>query len=264
MAPRKYHLAAGIIIYAAFSTIFYYWLLSTSYYVPASLFGITDIPVIILNRTLSSADIIYLAIALLLVLTGAEIADYDKAIMWMQHRDWLTHSFILPTIFAAIVMIFTSIQIGNPYQAIFYNPRVNSVLLIGMASFVLGAASHLFLDYFPPIKVEELTSKRGSLEAGYQMADFYIAEMTAKELFRRLQGTALVHFWWAIAMPKEQKNKKSKVQKYEMKKTLDSKRSQQYYLANGLLLMLVAGLLLLQYFLIEFSSATQQLILLLI
>ena len=266
MAPRKYHLGVGIIVFIVFSVLFYYWLLGSNFYIPAKIFGITSVPwfPIPINRTLTSADIIYLALALILVLTGAEIADYDKAIMWMQHRDFITHSFVIPTIFAAIVMIYTVVQTGNPLQALLYNPGVNNVLLIAMVPFLLGAASHLFLDYFPPINLKYLNRQERALEAGYQAADFYISGMTGKEIFRRLQGMALIHFWWEIKVPKEQKKKKSKVQRYEMRKTLPSRKSQIYYTVNGLILMAVSGLLMLQYFLLESAIALQQLILLLL
>ncbi len=264
MAPRKYHLAVGVIVFIVFSALFYYWLLNVPVYLPGKLFGLTDVYAIAVPRTFSSADIIYLAVALLLVLTGAEIADYDKAIMWMQHRDWLTHSLVIPTVFAAIVMIYTLVRVGNPLQALLYNPGVNNVLLIAMVPFVLGAASHLFLDYFPPIDLKNLNRQERALEAGYQAADLYISGMTGKELFRRLQGSALVHFWWEVKVPKEEKKKKTKVQRYEMRKTLPSRKSQAYYIANGLVLMLVAGLLMLQYFLLESAYAAQQLILILL
>ncbi len=264
MAPRKYHLGVGVIVYIAFSVLFYYWFLGNPIYLPAKIFGIAGNYVIPINRTLSSADILYLAVSFLLVLTGAEVADYDKAIMWMQHRDWFTHSSILPTIFAAIVMIFTMFNVGDPLQSLFYNPGVSGILSLIMVPFVLGAASHLLLDWFPPIDVKELTSVKGSLEAGHQAADFFISGMTGKELIRRLQGMALVHFWWEVAVPKEQKKSRSKVQKYEMRKTLDSEKSRLYYTVNALILLLVAALLMLQYILIEFSTASQQLMMLLL
>lgn len=266
MAARKYHLSVGIIVYIAFSIAYYYWLLSIPIYIPASLLGVTGLPTwfpIPLPRTLSSADPIYLVVALLLVLVGSEIADYDKAVAWMQHRDWLTHSCIIPGILSAIVMVFTVIKVGNPIQTLLFNPAVNTVLLLGMSVFALGAASHLFLDYFPPIKEAELHNKKGSLTAGHELADFYVSGMTGQELFRRLQGTALVHFWWTVSMPKEEKKKKTKQEKYAMRRTLDSKQSQAYYLTNGIILLLIAGLLFLQYFLIQAITMVQQYLILL-
>nr|MDO8081747.1 hypothetical protein [Candidatus Freyarchaeota archaeon] len=242
MAPRKVHLAVGLIVYFAFTIIFYYWYLGLSNYLPLKMFG--TVLLIPLKRTLTSADMIYLAVALLLVLTGAEIADYDKAIMWLQHRDWLTHSCILPGIFSAIVIVFTFVQIGNPLQTLIFNPAVNTALLLGLAVFSLGAASHLFLDYFPPIKPEELHSKKGSLVAGHEAADYYISGMTGQELFRRLEGTALVHFWWQVEVEKEEKKPRSRGKGYELRRTLQPRQSQAYYMLNGTVLLIIAGLLL--------------------
>ncbi|MHA1208920.1 MAG: hypothetical protein ACTSSA_06170 [Candidatus Freyarchaeota archaeon] len=264
MAPRKYHLGVGILVFVAFSSLFYYWYLGIPVYIPAKLFGITGPPIIPISRTLNSADIIYLAITLLLVLTGAEIADYDKAIMWMQHRDFLTHSCVIPTIFAVIVMVFTVVQIGDPIQSLLFDTGVNNVLLIAMVSFILGAASHLLLDYFPPVNLKELHKEEKALEAGHEAADLFISGMTGKELFRRLQGSALVHFWWEIKVPKEGGRSRGKAKRYEMRKTLPSRQSQIYYLANAGILILVALLLMVQYFILEFGTAAQQLLLLLL
>jgi hypothetical protein len=261
MAPRKAHLAAGIIVYVAFTIIFYYWFLGTPTYLPAKLFGLSGVPdwfPIRMPRMLTSADIIYLAVALLLVLTGAEIADYDKAVMWMQHRDWFTHSLMIPTVFSSIVMIFTMVQIGNPLQTLLFNPTINTALILGMAVFAMGAASHLFLDYFPPIKPEELHNKKGSIVAGHEAADYFVSGMTAQELFRRLEGTALVHFWWEIKVEKEVKKTRSKGKSYEMRRTLDSRHSQTYYMLNGIALLIVAGVLLLQFLLLQASLTWQQ------
>lgn len=260
MASRKVHLSAGIIIYIIFSILFYYWFLGTPTYLPAGMFGLASplswwpIPI---PRTLTSADIIYLAVALLLVLTGAEIADYDKAIEWMQHRDWLTHSCIIPAAFSVVVIVFTVVKIGNPVQTLIFNPAVNTTLLLGMTVFSLGAASHLFLDYFPPIKSEELHSKKGSITAGHEAADYFISGMTAQELFRRLEGTALVHFWWNIEVEKENKKPRSK-KDYELRKTLPARQSQTYYMVNGIVLLIIAIISLAMFLVLEFTTTWQQ------
>lgn len=258
MAERKVHLTVGVLIYIVFSAIFYYWFLGIPVYLPAGIFGLADFPWLPIPtpRTLTSADILYLAVALLLVLTGAEIADYDKAIMWMQHRDWLTHSCIIPGAFAIIVMVFTVVKIGNPIQTQIFNTSINTVLLLGITVFSLGAASHLLLDYFPPIKPEELHSKKESITAGHEAADYFISGMTAQELFRRLEGTALVHFWWNVEVEKEKKGKRGKG--YEFRKTLPSKQSQTYYLINGIILLIIALIALVMFLSLEFATSLQQ------
>jgi hypothetical protein len=261
LASRKVHLSAGLIIYIIFTVIFYYWFLGTPTYLPAGLFGLTSpfswLPVPI-PRTLTSADIIYLAVALLLVLTGAELADYDKAIEWLQHRDWLTHSCIIPAVFSAIVMVFTVVKIGNPIQTLMFNPAVNTALLLGMTVFSLGAASHLLLDYFPPIKSEELHSKKGSITAGHEVADYFISGMTAQELFRRLEGTALVHFWWNVQVEKENKKPRSRAKSYALRKTLPPRQSQIYYMVNGIILLIIAIISLAMFLSLQSSTTWQQ------
>ncbi|MEM3587167.1 MAG: hypothetical protein QXO71_07610 [Candidatus Jordarchaeaceae archaeon] len=265
MAARKFHLATGVIIYVLFSALFYHWFLGVPIYLPAGLFGFANIPwfPISIPRSLTSADIIYLVVALLLVLTGAEIADYDKAIAWMQHRDWFTHSCIIPGVLAIIVMVFTVVRVGNPLQILILNPTVDITLLLGITVFALGAASHLFLDYFPPIKSEELHSKKGSITAGHEAADYFISGMTAQELFRRLEGTALVHFWWNIQIEKEGK-KTRRAKGYEFRKTLPAKQSQTYYLINGVILLIIAITSLLMFLILQFSTTWQQFVTLLL
>jgi hypothetical protein len=271
MAPRKVHLAAGIIIWVAFSIIFYYWFLGTPNYLPAKLLGLTSIPYwfpIRVGRSITSGDIMYVAVSLILVLTGAEMADYDKMITRLEHRDWLTHSVIIPGILSAIVLIFNVVPIGatigSYIQSIIFGPQVDTTLVLAMSVFALGAASHLLLDYFPPIKPEELHSKKGSIEAGNEGADYFISGMTARELFRRLEGTALVHFWWNIRVKREDtsKPKGAKVRResnakdeYVVRRTLQPRQSQTYYVINGAALVVI-GLLLIWQFLIAEASTT--------
>jgi hypothetical protein len=153
-------------------------------------------------------------------------------------------------------MVFTVVKIGNPIQTQIFNTPVNTILLLGITIFSLGAASHLLLDYFPPIKPEELHSKKGSITAGHEAADYFISGMTAQELFRRLEGTALVHFWWNVKVEKEKKAKGGKG--YEFRKTLPSKQSQIYYLINGIILLVIALISLVMFLSLEFNTSLQQ------
>lgn len=226
--------------------------------------GLTSLPAltpIAVGRSITSGDIIYIVVSLIMVLTGSEMADYDKMITLLQHRDWLTHSVIIPGIFSAIVLIFNIVQVGASLESMIFWPATDTTLTLAMSVFALGAASHLLLDYFPPIKIEELHSKKGSIVAGHEGSDYFISGMTAQELFRRLEGTALVHFWWNIKVAKEDtanpsKGKRERKDKkdYELRRTLEPRQSQAYYLANGAALIVIALLLIWQFLLIEAST----------
>lgn len=236
MAARKYHLAVGVLVFVAFAVTFYMWYLGT--------WTLTEIGKNIFStpRSFSSRDVVWLTIAFFLSLTGSEIADFDHAITWMNHRDWLTHSAIIPSIPAVIVLAatFSSTFMQEAHLAL--------SLLLAVVPMVLTAASHLLIDLFPSVPIEELSKKGKYVELAVRMADSAIRGMILTEFGKRMSGSYLIHFWWNI-----------KTEKGKERRTLSEKKTKTWLMVNGLVLVGVALALLARYLMLELSFSVTQL-----
>ncbi|MBS7248653.1 MAG: hypothetical protein QXW47_08940 [Candidatus Jordarchaeales archaeon] len=237
MAARKYHLAVGVLVFVAFAIAFYKWYLGT--------WTITEVNGNIFStpRSFSSRDVVWLTISFFLSLTGSEIADFDHAITWMNHRDWLTHSAIIPSIPAVVVLAAT-------FSSTFMQEaRLALSLLLAMVPLVLAAASHLLIDLFPSVPIEELSKKGKYVELAVRMADSAIRGMILTEFGKRMSGSYLIHFWWNI---KKEKGKE--------RRTLSEKKTKTWLVINGVVLIGVALALLARYLMLELSFPITQLV----
>lgn len=236
MAARKYHLAMGVLVFVAFAAAFYKWYLGT--WTLAEMGG----SVFSTPRSFSSRDVVWLTIAFFLSLTGSEIADFDHAITWMNHRDWLTHSAIIPSIPAVVVLAST---FSNTFMQ---EAHLALSLLLAVVPLVLAAAVHLLIDVFPSVPVEELAKKGKYVELAVRMADSAVRGMVLSEFGKRLSGSYLIHFWWTV---KRERGKE--------RRTLNERKTKTWLVLNGLVLVGVAVVLLARYFTLELSSPIAQL-----
>ncbi|MEM1658885.1 MAG: hypothetical protein QXX87_05855 [Candidatus Jordarchaeales archaeon] len=228
MAARKYHLAVGILIFATFTALYYKWYLG--------IWSLTQVgeTAFFHLRSITLRDIVWITVAFFLSLTGAEIADFDYAVTWMDHRDWLTHSAIIPSIPAIVVLLSTF------NDTFMQEPRLGLSLLLAVIPLVLAAASHLIIDIFPSIPIEELAKKGKYVELAIRMADSVTRGMTLTEFNKRMSGGYLIHFWWSI-----------KTEKGKKKRTLNEKETKTWLITNGLILTVVALTLLARYIILE-------------
>ncbi len=231
MAARKYHLAMGLIVFVSFAVSFYKWYLGTW---DITLIGENIIPV---HHSFNSKDVVWLTIAFFLSLVGSEIADFDHAITWMNHRDWLTHSAIIPSIPATIVLAAT---FSNTFMQ---EPRLALSLLLAVVPLLLAASVHLLIDVFPSVPIEELSKKGKYVELAVRMADSAIRGMILTEFDKRMSGSYLIHFWWKI-----------KTKKGKEKQTLNARSTKTWLIVNGLILLGVTAVLLARYFMLEMST----------
>lgn len=228
MAARKYHLAVGMLVFAAFTALYYKWYLGT--------WSLVQVGETLLLRLhyITLRDIVWITIAFFLSLTGAEIADFDYAVTWMDHRDWLTHSAIIPSIPAIIVLLST-------FNGTFMQePRLSLSLLLAVIPLVLAAASHLIIDIFPSVPIEDLAKKGKYVELAVRIADSVTRGMALTEFNRRMAGSYLIHFWWSV-----------KTEKGKKRRTLNEKETKTWLITNGLILAGVALILLARYIVLE-------------
>nr|HDO81183.1 hypothetical protein [Candidatus Bathyarchaeota archaeon] len=235
MAARKYHLLFGVIVFVIFTAAYYKWYLGTW---TLTVFAGMIIPTV---NTFSSKDIVWLTIAFFLCLTGAEIADFDHAITWMHHRDFLTHSAIIPAI-PAIVVLAASFT-----PTFLQEVRLASALLLAVIPFIFAAASHLLIDVFPSVPIEELSKEGKYVELAVRMADSAIRGMILSEFSKRLSGSYLIHFWWSIKTDKRERH------------TLPEGKTKTWLVINGLILIGIALALLARYLMLESTAILTQL-----
>jgi len=171
MAVAKYHILAGFVTFVFFAA---------AYFVYFNFFNWEPDLLILLG------DYKWLTLGLLLALMGSTIADYDLLYKYLNpwhHRSAVTHSALIPTI------VFLTQIFPTPL-------RDYSMLLV---SFMLGFASHLFLDLFPSADIEKLISRGKFDEAIKTVGTSFITGITPEELLskvdlKKLGGTYNIHF----------------------------------------------------------------------
>lgn len=107
-------------------------------------------------------DYKWITLGLLLALFGSTLSDYDLLYKYLSpwhHRSAITHSASIPTI--ALLIYLCPICLGPTYLD---HQRVDNYALL-VVCFMLGFASHLFLDCFPSVDVEKLVKKMKYAEA---------------------------------------------------------------------------------------------------
>lgn len=99
---------------------------------------------------------LYWLIGLLLAMLGSEAPDFDALYGFMSHRDIVSHSAIYPGIIFGL--------------CVWWRLTVNDPIIGCFIPFLIGYASHLFLDYFPNIQFRKL--RDGGLRIGEKKGTF--------------------------------------------------------------------------------------------
>ena len=169
-------------------------------------------------------DTLWVIVGFLLTLYGAEFPDFDQLFKKiLNHRDWLSHSAILP-LFLSLFALITS----NATK----EGSINGVYMPILAFFSLGVASHLILDWFPTYKNTTEDGKLEFSDVEYAIK-FGIQGLTGEELVQKLVGTYLIHLPF--------KSIKSG------RKTLTAKQTRIYLISNALILILLSIFLFLSF-----------------
>ena len=211
MAAAKYHVLAGFITFAIFAAAYsiYFNFFSASERAPSLLALLSDYKWVIVGLFLS--------------LFGSTLSDYDLLYKYLSpwhHRSVITHSALIPTI-ALLVYLYPT-------------PLKDYAILV--VCFMLGFASHLFLDYFPSVDIEKLIKEMKCEEAAETIVSSFLIGLTpveslSKENLKKLSGTFNIHFPQKILIGKK------------MRKTLTPKLTRIWLIFNTII-VLVYGILL--------------------
>lgn len=180
MAAAKYHVIAGFVTFAFFAV---------AYFIHFNFFKWNG------NMLLLLTDTKWLILGLFLALLGATLSDFDLLYKYLNpwhHRSFITHSAIIPT----IVIL-----------AYLYPTPINNYAIL-LVSFMLGFASHLFLDLFPSIDIEKLLKQEKYKEAIEIVTKSLIIGLTTEELLektdlKKLSGTYNIQFPQKILIGKK-------------------------------------------------------------
>jgi hypothetical protein len=213
VANRTWHVATSILVYLFFVAAF----------------------IVLLGRTRNLIlDLPWMLAGFFVVITGAEISDYDQLPdwKWLSHRSILTHSALIP--FVIFVVEFLLLP---PAAFITLAP----LLTLAFAGF----ASHLFLDLFPVwagIGRKAKDDKTNALmkSSGAAIGRWFAAGITGNDaLYKKMEGTYQVHLPLKVKVEEVGKGKRKKPEEKEMK-ALSKTASRIWYVVNGLLVVLFA------------------------
>lgn len=208
VAAAKYHVLAGFVTFAIFTA---------AYFIHFNFFRVKPSLLALLS------DYKWITLGLFLSLFGSTLSDYDLLYKYLSpwhHRSAITHSALIPTIALLIYLYPTPIH--------------NYAILV--VCFMLGFASHLFLDYFPSVDIEKLIKKMKYAEAAKTITSSLRIGLTpveylSKEDFKKLSGTYNINFPQKILIGKK------------MKKTLTPKLTRIWLISHGII-VLAYGMLL--------------------
>jgi len=208
VAAAKYHVLAGFVIFAIFAV---------AYFIHFSFFRLEPSLLALLS------DYKWITLGLFLALFGSTLSDYDLLYKYLSpwhHRSVITHSALIPTIALLIYL----------YPTPFHSYAILAVC------FMLGFASHLFLDYFPSVDIEKLIKETKYAEAIEAIISslrigLTLDECLSKEDSKKLSGTYNIHFPQKILIGKK------------MRKTLTPKLTRIWLISHGII-VLAYGMLL--------------------
>ena len=208
MAAAKYHVLAGFVTFTIFGT---------AYFVHFTFFRVEP------NLLALLSDYKWITLGLFLSLFGSTLSDYDLLYKYLSpwhHRSAITHSALIPTI-ALLIYLYPT-------------PLHNYAILV--VCFMLGFASHLFLDYFPSVDIEKQIEKQEHEKAKKKVESsvrigLKRVEDLSKEDLKRLSGTFNIHFPQKIPIGKK------------MRKTLTPKLTRIWLISNSII-VLAYGMLL--------------------
>jgi membrane-bound metal-dependent hydrolase YbcI (DUF457 family) len=202
VAAAKYHVLAGFVTFTIFAV---------AYFIHFNFFSVKPSLLALLS------DYKWITLGLFLSLFGSTLPDYDLLYKYLSpwhHRSAITHSALIPTI--ALLVYF------------YPTPLHNYAILV--VCFMLGFASHLFLDYFPSVDIEKLIWKTKYAEAADAIISSLLIGLTpverlSKEDLKKLSGTFNIHFPQKIPIGKK------------MRKTLTPKLTRIWLISNGMIVL---------------------------
>jgi hypothetical protein len=208
VAAAKYHVLAGFVIFAIFAAAFFVYF--TLFRDEPSLLALLS-------------DYKWTTLGLFLSLFGSTLSDYDLLYKYLNpwhHRSALSHSALIPTI-ALLIYLYPT-------------PLHDYAILV--VCFMLGFASHLFLDYFPSVDIEKLIKEMKYAEATEAITSSLVIGLTpveylSKEDFKRLSGTYNIYFPKKILIGKKKR------------KTLTPKLTRIWLIFNGVIVFAYSMLL---------------------
>lgn len=198
MAAAKYHVLAGFVTFAIFAA---------AYFVHFSFFREEPSLLALLS------DYKWVTLGLFLSLFGSTLSDYDLLYKYLSpwhHRSAITHSALIPTTALLIYLI----------------PTLVHSYVILVVCFMLGFASHLFLDYFPSVDIEKLIKETKYAEASGAITSSLLIGLTpvedlSNEDRKKLSGTFNIQFPQKILIGKK------------MRKTFTPKLTRIWLIING-------------------------------
>ena len=223
VAAAKYHVLAGFVTFAIFALAYFFYF---------SWGGLPSEPSSPENARRLLLDYLrdykWITLGLFLALFGSTLSDYDLLYKYLSpwhHRSVITHSALIPTIALLIYLCPTYLD----------HVHVDSYAIL-IVCFMLGFASHLFLDYFPSVDIEKQVKKMKYTEATEAIASSLRIGLTSvenlsKEDLKKLRGTYNIHFPQKILIGRK------------MRKTLTPKLSRIWFILHGII-VLAYGILL--------------------
>jgi membrane-bound metal-dependent hydrolase YbcI (DUF457 family) len=191
MANRKWHVTVALILYFIVATL---------------------LPKLEAFDFEAKADLGWLLIAFMTTVFGAEFPDLDQVYKkFFSHRDMLTHSALVPA-FLTVLTFYSNDEVLKPL----------------IAFFLLGVASHLFLDVLPTYKHKKnghLDIRNVAYTIGWTIKGVKVASLTED-----INGTYLAHYPLQI-----------RIKGY---RALNSISTKIFFVTNGLICLILATWLL--------------------
>lgn len=211
MALRKWHLLWGFLSFVFFTVGYWY---------------LTENKDILTANYWYEVNPIWIVGAFWMAIVGAEWPDWDQmtllgGIRLFHHRDWFTHSCLLPIIFT---IPFVMTRLDDPSDS-------NLVFGFLFAAFFFGVASHLFLDLWPTMNVDHMLSKKGVVGTSVEMTKGFFKGLTGWG--DGFVGTYLIHLPFKMPVVDVEDGKKGGA--VELRKTLPKHGSRLYLIINGLI-----------------------------
>ncbi len=211
MALRKWHLIWGLISFVIFIGIYWY---------------IGETEILKYNKARwHEINPIWVVGAFWMAFIGAEFPDWDQftflaGIRLFHHRDWFTHSAMLPALFTVPFII---TRLDDP---------ADPNLLFGLmfAAFSFGMASHFFLDLWPTMNVDRMLQKKGIVGTSIEMTKGFFEGLTGWG--KGFTGTYLIHL--PFKMPVLDVTDKDK-EAIELRKTLPKNLTRLWLVINGII-----------------------------
>jgi len=206
VANRAWHLTFGFLIYIVFTVV---WNLHFGW-----------------NKN----NLVWMTLGIMSALWGADLPDYDLQMMWFEHRDIRTHSALITVVFFVVTYFLTPSDVY-----LFIAPA--------LGLFFIGNASHFFLDEFPVWAGSGDPRKPGGLKKGGTLASarWFIEGITGGEIYKKLEGTYLIHLPMKIPEAERKETKGGKVEiSIHQRKTLNKNATRTWLFANALINVVLA------------------------